>query len=114
LAIPTNEKCERCGEQIIEWQIGESGYSENHTYFFLCKKCSRELDSVEKANPNEQGGVVGLCTWGNIRFACWVKTGKIMPLTKALKLLESSNYYKKLKKFWDLPPQLSSFSVNCH
>jgi hypothetical protein len=50
------EKCERCGGEII----GTSGYGAVHgftllslNYFYLCKNCSRELDEVAKANPEE-------------------------------------------------------------
>ena len=103
LAIQTNEKCERCGGQIIKWQIGTSNYAENHTYFYLCKKCSRELDETEISHPNEKGGIVGLCTKMNIRFACWVKTGRIMPYDEAVTLLQDSLAYDRtLKELWAL------------
>ena len=102
------EKCERCGGEII----GTSAYGAVNgftllslNYFYLCKNCSRELDKVAKANPNEKGGVVGLCTKMNMRFACWVKTGRIMPYDEAVSLLEDHDKYgRELKRLWAMSP----------
>ena len=100
----TEELCKRCGKERKEWEIGTVGYVKNFCYFYLCKDCSRELDRVEKENPNEKGGVVGLCTWGNIRFVTWVKTGKIMPYDEAIKLLNSGiKYHEELERLRNLP-----------
>jgi len=101
------ENCERCGGPRVEWPIGTPGYAENQAYFYLCAKCSRALDEVERTHPDEKGGVVGLCTKMNIRFAFWVKTGRIMPYDEAIKLLEDQDKYDaELKRLWALPPPL--------